>query len=117
MRTQTLACRGSGRVVIVASMTAFVAMAGFSTYAPTKFALRGLADALRSEVPGSSACASGVVVSQTGAEAALSPGALSPSHVRCRSAAWLAVQRGVRLLCIHRARLRVSQSRRGDYCG
>ena len=31
-------------------MSGFVGMAGFSTYAPTKFALRGLADCLRNEV-------------------------------------------------------------------
>ena len=36
--------------MIVASMSGFVGMAGFSTYAPTKFALRGLADCLRNEV-------------------------------------------------------------------
>lgn len=43
-------CRRSGRALIVASMSGFVGMAGFSTYAPTKFALRGLADCLRNEV-------------------------------------------------------------------
>lgn len=47
---RTAYCRRSGRAVIVASMSGFVGMAGFSTYAPTKFALRGLADCLRNEV-------------------------------------------------------------------
>ena len=46
----TACCRRSGRAVIVASMSGFVGMAGFATYAPTKFALRGLADCLRNEV-------------------------------------------------------------------
>ncbi len=48
--TSAQARRRSGRVVVVASLAAFVGMAGFSTYCPTKFALRGLADSLRSEV-------------------------------------------------------------------
>ncbi len=52
--------RRSGRVVVVASLAAFVGMAGFSTYCPTKFALRGLADALRSEVRRAAGCCSRV---------------------------------------------------------
>ncbi|KAK9835197.1 hypothetical protein WJX81_005129 [Elliptochloris bilobata] len=42
----------SGRMVIVASMAGFVGIGGFSTYAPTKFALRGLADCVRNELAG-----------------------------------------------------------------
>ena len=45
-----MAARGSGEVVIVASAAAVVSFIGYSTYSPTKFALRGLADALRNEL-------------------------------------------------------------------
>jgi 3-dehydrosphinganine reductase len=41
-----------GQIVIVASAAAVVSFIGYSTYAPTKFALRGLADALRNEFLG-----------------------------------------------------------------
>ena len=45
-----MAQRGSGRIVIVASAAAVVSFIGYASYSPTKFALRGLADALRSEL-------------------------------------------------------------------
>ena len=41
-----------GQIVIVASAAAVVSFIGYSTYAPTKFALRGLADTLRNELLG-----------------------------------------------------------------
>ena len=41
-----------GQIVIVASAAAVVSFIGYSTYAPTKFALRGLADSLRNEFLG-----------------------------------------------------------------
>ena len=41
-----------GQIVIIASAAAVVSFIGYSTYAPTKFALRGLADALRNEFVG-----------------------------------------------------------------
>ena len=45
-----MAARGSGEIVIVASAAAVVSFIGYTTYSPTKFALRGLADALRNEL-------------------------------------------------------------------
>ena len=47
-----MAARGSGNIVIVASAAAVVSFIGYSSYSPSKFALRGLADALRSELSG-----------------------------------------------------------------
>jgi len=44
--------RGHGAVVIVASGAALVGLFGYTPYAPTKFALRGLAEALRAELKG-----------------------------------------------------------------
>ncbi|KAL1499931.1 hypothetical protein AB1Y20_012613 [Prymnesium parvum] len=48
---QMVARRG-GNVVIVASGAAVVSFMGYTSYAPTKWALRGFADALRNEVCG-----------------------------------------------------------------
>jgi short-subunit dehydrogenase len=45
-----MAARGSGEIVIVASAAAIVSFIGYSSYSPTKFALRGLSDALRNEL-------------------------------------------------------------------
>jgi 3-dehydrosphinganine reductase len=42
--------RRDGYVVITASMAAVLGMAGYTSYAPTKWALRGLADCLHNEV-------------------------------------------------------------------
>jgi 3-dehydrosphinganine reductase len=42
--------RGQGRVVLVASGAALVGLYGYTSYAPSKFAVRGLAEALRSEL-------------------------------------------------------------------
>ncbi|PSC70985.1 short-chain dehydrogenase [Micractinium conductrix] len=44
--------RRSGRVVLVASMLGVLGFAGYCSYAPTKWALRGLADCLRNELQG-----------------------------------------------------------------
>ncbi|SFI69003.1 SDR family NAD(P)-dependent oxidoreductase [Albimonas pacifica] len=41
--------RGAGRVLIVGSAAGLAGFWGYSAYAPTKFALRGLAEALRAE--------------------------------------------------------------------
>jgi NAD(P)-dependent dehydrogenase (short-subunit alcohol dehydrogenase family) len=41
---------GGGRVVMVASGAALVGLYGYTSYAPSKFAVRGLAEALRSEL-------------------------------------------------------------------
>jgi 3-dehydrosphinganine reductase len=38
-----------GRIVLIASGRALIGLYGFSPYAPSKFAVRGLAEALRSE--------------------------------------------------------------------
>jgi len=43
---------GGGHIMIVASAAAVVSFIGYTSYAPTKFALRGLADALRNELGG-----------------------------------------------------------------
>lgn len=43
---------GGGHIMIVASAAAVVSFIGYSSYAPTKYALRGLADSLRSELNG-----------------------------------------------------------------
>eukprot|EP00308_Calcidiscus_leptoporus_P022478 CAMPEP_0119399696 /NCGR_PEP_ID=MMETSP1334-20130426/141492_1 /TAXON_ID=127549 /ORGANISM="Calcidiscus leptoporus, Strain RCC1130" /LENGTH=371 /DNA_ID=CAMNT_0007423593 /DNA_START=65 /DNA_END=1180 /DNA_ORIENTATION=+ len=50
--TPSMVQRGDGQVIIVASACAVVSFLGYSSYAPTKFALRGLADALRNELIG-----------------------------------------------------------------
>ena len=39
--------------ILYSSAVAFCGMVGYSAYAPTKFALRGLADCLRNELVGS----------------------------------------------------------------
>jgi 3-dehydrosphinganine reductase len=44
-----LRCR-RGRIVMIASGAAFLGLYGYTAYAPSKFALRGLAEALRSEL-------------------------------------------------------------------
>ena len=44
--------RRSGHIVIVASGLAVTSFLGYSSYAPTKWALRGLADTLRNELLG-----------------------------------------------------------------
>ena len=44
--------RGSGHIVVVASAAAVVSFIGYTSYSPSKFALRGFADALRSELNG-----------------------------------------------------------------
>lgn len=41
-----------GKIIIVASGAAVASFMGYSSYAPTKWALRGLADALRNEMTG-----------------------------------------------------------------
>lgn len=40
----------NGKIVFVSSMAGLISFAGYSTYSPTKFALRGLADSLRNEL-------------------------------------------------------------------
>ena len=42
--------RRKGRVVIVSSAMALIGFAGYSPYAPTKWALRALGDCLRNEL-------------------------------------------------------------------
>ena len=42
--------RRKGHVIIVGSALSVVGFMGYSTYAPTKHALRGLADVLRNEL-------------------------------------------------------------------
>lgn len=44
--------RGVGHIMIVASAAAIVSFIGYSSYSPSKYALRGLADALRNELSG-----------------------------------------------------------------
>ena len=44
--------RREGSIVIVASAAAVVSFMGYSTYAPSKWALRGFADAIRNELCG-----------------------------------------------------------------
>jgi len=39
-----------GDIVLVSSVAALIAFAGYSAYCPSKFALRGLAEALRNEL-------------------------------------------------------------------
>ncbi|CAO3676229.1 unnamed protein product [Rhizopus stolonifer] len=40
----------NGKIVFVSSMLGMLSFAGYSTYSPTKFAIRGLADTLRNEL-------------------------------------------------------------------
>jgi 3-dehydrosphinganine reductase len=42
--------QGSGRIVLIASGAALIGLYGYTSYAPSKFAVRGLAEALRSEL-------------------------------------------------------------------
>lgn len=42
--------RGSGHIVFISSVVGFMGMYGYTSYAPTKFAVRGFADSLRCEV-------------------------------------------------------------------
>lgn len=44
--------RGSGHIVFISSVAGFLGMYGYTSYAPTKFAVRGFADSLRMEVKG-----------------------------------------------------------------
>lgn len=39
-----------GKIVFVSSMLGLLSFTGYSTYSPTKYALRGLADTLRNEL-------------------------------------------------------------------
>ena len=43
---------GTGRIILVSSGAAFLGIYGFSAYAPSKFAVRGLAEILRLELSG-----------------------------------------------------------------
>jgi 3-dehydrosphinganine reductase len=45
--------RESGHIVLVGSVVSFLGMYGYSAYAPTKFAIKGFADTLRTELLGS----------------------------------------------------------------
>lgn len=42
--------RGSGNIVLISSAAGVIGIAGYSAYAPTKWALRGFADCLRMEM-------------------------------------------------------------------
>lgn len=44
-----MAARGKGRIVLISSAAALIGIYGYTAYAPTKFALRGFAEALRAE--------------------------------------------------------------------
>lgn len=48
--TRPMAARKQGHVVLIASGAAFVGIYGYSAYAPSKFAVRGLAETLRAEL-------------------------------------------------------------------
>ncbi|MDP2358066.1 MAG: SDR family oxidoreductase [Beijerinckiaceae bacterium] len=45
-----MTAQGSGRIVLVSSAAAFVGIAGYSAYGASKFAIRGLGEALRVEL-------------------------------------------------------------------
>jgi 3-dehydrosphinganine reductase len=45
----TMRAQPGGRIVLVASGAALIGLYGYSSYAPSKFAVRGLAEAVRSE--------------------------------------------------------------------
>lgn len=47
-----MCARGSGAAVLISSGAGIVGLFGYTPYAPTKFALRGLAEALRAELKG-----------------------------------------------------------------
>lgn len=47
-----MAKAGDGRIVLIASGAAFLGIYGYSAYAPSKFAVRGLAEILRLELAG-----------------------------------------------------------------
>ena len=53
-----MVARSSGHLILISSGAAAASFLGYSSYAPTKFAVRGLADALRNEL-----CGTGVRVS------------------------------------------------------
>ena len=57
--TPAMCERGEGRIVLVASGAAVVSFIGYSSYAPTKWALRGFGDALRNELVGFDRAAGG----------------------------------------------------------
>lgn len=42
--------RRTGKIIFVASFLSYVSFAGYSSYSPAKYALRGLSDCLRSEM-------------------------------------------------------------------
>jgi len=44
--------KGGGHIMIVASAAAIVSFIGYASYSPSKYAIRGLADALRNELSG-----------------------------------------------------------------
>jgi 3-dehydrosphinganine reductase len=46
----TMRARRSGRIVFISSGAGLMGLFGYSTYSPSKFALRGLAEALRAEL-------------------------------------------------------------------
>lgn len=46
----TMRQEGSGRIVMIASGAALLGVYGYTSYAPSKFAVRGLAETLRSEL-------------------------------------------------------------------
>ncbi|WIA09967.1 hypothetical protein OEZ85_010179 [Tetradesmus obliquus] len=50
--------RNAGHIVFVASTMALMGLIGMSAYAPSKFAVRGLAECLRNELQGSKVCVS-----------------------------------------------------------
>ena len=70
--------RRSGRIVLVASALALTGMIGYTAYCPTKFALRGLAAALRGDLAGTGvtvhlACPAGIDTPGFAEEAKMKP--------------------------------------------
>ena len=53
-----MTARGGGRITLVASGAAFVGIAGYSAYAPSKFAVRALGEVLRVELAPKGVCVS-----------------------------------------------------------
>jgi 3-dehydrosphinganine reductase len=49
----TMQEQGKGQIVLISSGAGLIGIYGYTTYSPTKFALRGLAESLRSELKGS----------------------------------------------------------------
>ena len=45
--------RGSGHIVMIGSVVSFLGLYGYTAYAPTKFAIKGFTDSLRTELLGS----------------------------------------------------------------